>query len=78
MANALDSFPSIDRQLRQALAAPPPGVEAQLLMSPRPRTGWEPNVFPENARQAAVLVLSYPDPDGARLVLTQRLSLIHI
>ncbi|NIR61535.1 MAG: CoA pyrophosphatase [Gammaproteobacteria bacterium] len=72
MAHPLESFANVSRRLRTAMASPPPGVEAQLLMSPRPRTGWEPNVFPEGARQAAVLVLSYADPDGARLVLTQR------
>lgn len=61
--------------LSERLTGELPGVEAQLRMSPRPRHGWEPDVFPDGCRRAAALLLVYPLRDRARLVLTQRADL---
>lgn len=61
--------------LRRRLARELPGVEAQLRMSPRPRHGWDPDVFPADCRQAAGLLLVYPLEDRPRVVLTQRADL---
>lgn len=58
--------------LRERLEQPLPGPDAHLRMSPRPRHGWEPGVCPEDARQAAGLILLYPSEQTSRLVLTQR------
>jgi len=52
-----------------------PGIAAQLRMSPRPRHGWEPNVYPADCRRAAGLLLVYPLDGQARIVLTQRADL---
>jgi len=61
--------------LRRRLALELPGVEAQLRMSPRPRHGWRPDVYPDDCRQAAGLLLVYPLEGRARIVLTQRADL---
>ena len=59
--------------LRVRLAQPLPGPEAQLRFAPEPRLkGWQPQLDPETARQAAALVLIYPGPDGASIALTVR------
>ncbi len=72
MSDLLESIDALAGHLKAALAAPLPGVEAQLLMSPAPRRGWKPNLFPDDCRQAAVLLVTYASSDGPRLVLTQR------
>jgi 8-oxo-dGTP pyrophosphatase MutT (NUDIX family) len=47
-------------KLREALAGPLPGLEAQLRMAPSPRLGWDPLKFPDGARDGAGLLLVYP------------------
>lgn len=62
-------------RLRQALARPLPGLEAQLRMAPSPRIGWDPLKFPDGAHDGAALLLVYPTfadaaasrPDGETL-----------
>src|SRR3972149_3261426 len=59
-------------RLREALAAPLPGLDAQLRMAPSPRTGWDPTRFPDGARDGAGLVLLCPAGEGLHLPLTVR------
>jgi 8-oxo-dGTP pyrophosphatase MutT (NUDIX family) len=61
-------------RLRAALARPLPGLPAQMGMSPHPRPGTDRILDPFlDCRRAAVLVLFYPDAQGAlRIVLTRR------
>jgi 8-oxo-dGTP pyrophosphatase MutT (NUDIX family) len=63
---------TIINHLRQALSKPLPGLEAQLRMAPRPRTGWDPLKFPDDARAAAALLLLYPHHDTVNITLTVR------
>jgi 8-oxo-dGTP pyrophosphatase MutT (NUDIX family) len=58
--------------LRQALASPLPGLEAQLRMAPQPRAGWDPNRVPGGLRDAAALVLVYPHGGRLHVPLTVR------
>jgi 8-oxo-dGTP pyrophosphatase MutT (NUDIX family) len=46
--------------LREALARPLPGLDAQLRLAPSPRLGWDPLAFPAGAKNGAGLVLVYP------------------
>ena len=62
----------ISARLRQALAAPLPGLEAQLRMAPRPRVGWDPDRVPDGLRDAAALVLLYPHDGRLHVPLTVR------
>jgi 8-oxo-dGTP pyrophosphatase MutT (NUDIX family) len=62
----------IAARLRQALAAPLPGLEAQLRMAPQPRVGWDPNRVPDGLRDAAALVLLYPHDGRLHVPLTVR------
>ncbi len=64
--------PLLLRQLCQRLDGQLPGPPAQVTMSPRPRTGWEPGVLPDGCRHAAGLVLIYPIDGRSHLLLTQR------
>jgi 8-oxo-dGTP pyrophosphatase MutT (NUDIX family) len=59
-------------RLRKALAAPLPGLDAQLMMAPSPRLGWDPLEFPDGARDGAALLLVYPHDDTLHLALTVR------
>ena len=63
---------TIINQLREALSKPLPGLDAQLRMAPRPRTGWDPLRFPEDARAAAALLLVYPHDETVHIILTVR------
>jgi 8-oxo-dGTP pyrophosphatase MutT (NUDIX family) len=63
---------TIINQLRSALARPLPGLDAQLQMAPRPRVGWDPLKFPDDARAAAALLLLYPHNDTVNITLTVR------
>ena len=63
---------TIINQLREALSKPLPGLDAQLRMAPRPRTGWDPLRFPEDARAAAALLLIYPHDETVHITLTVR------
>ena len=58
--------------LRQRLARPLPGLEAQLRMAPRPRGGAEPVVDLETLRPAAALLLVYPYEGAWHVPLTVR------
>jgi len=62
----------ISARLRQALAAPLPGLVAQLRMAPQPRVGWDPNRVPDGLRDAAALVLLYPHDGRLHVPLTVR------
>jgi 8-oxo-dGTP pyrophosphatase MutT (NUDIX family) len=66
------SLEAIVARVRKALAEPLPGLPAQRLMAPVPRTGWRPAALPEDARRAAGLVLLYPWNNEAHLALTLR------
>lgn len=63
---------TIISQLRAALSRPLPGLEAQLRMAPKPRAGWDPLEFPEDARAGAALLLVYPHVDTVHIALTVR------
>lgn len=63
---------TFESQLRDALALALPGLEAQLLMAPTPRVGWDPAVVPEGLRDAAGLILVYPIAEGWGMPLTVR------
>lgn len=55
------------------LGEPLPGARAQAGFAPVPLIeGWEPDLRPESARRAAVLLLLYPGPDGPTIPLTVR------
>jgi len=66
------TFEALERLLVERLALPLPGVDAQLLLAPRPRYGWEPGLLPQGLRRAGVLLLLYPSAAGPVLVLTVR------
>src|SRR5688572_7181830 len=63
---------TIIRQLRAAMSEPLPGLEAQLRMAPKPRAGWDPLKFPDDARVGAALLLVYPHDDTVHIPLTVR------
>jgi 8-oxo-dGTP pyrophosphatase MutT (NUDIX family) len=65
-------MPTIADAIRERLARPLPGLDAQLRMAPRPRPGWDPGHLPEGLRHAAGLVLLYPHGDTLQLALTLR------
>jgi 8-oxo-dGTP pyrophosphatase MutT (NUDIX family) len=65
----MDSLP---RALKRALAAPLPGLEAQLRMAPRFPEGPEPRTQREGLRHAAALLLLYPHAEQWQLPLTVR------
>ena len=58
--------------VRDRLARPLPGLDAQLRMAPRPRPGWDPHALPDGLRAAAGLILLYPHDDALLLPLTLR------
>lgn len=65
----------LERSLRVKLAETLPGIEAQMRFAPAPpRAGWKAGHFPEDARQAAALLLIYPAADGPAIPLTVRAS----
>jgi 8-oxo-dGTP pyrophosphatase MutT (NUDIX family) len=51
-----------------------PGPQAQALMAPRPRVGWQPGRLPDDARPGAGLLLIYPHDGCDHIVLTLRES----
>jgi 8-oxo-dGTP pyrophosphatase MutT (NUDIX family) len=61
----------IDR-LRERMRLPLPGLDAQLIMAPAPRLGWDPLKFPDGARDGAGLLLVYPHDDTLHMALTVR------
>jgi 8-oxo-dGTP pyrophosphatase MutT (NUDIX family) len=64
------TFAEMERTLREALTRPLPGLEAQRTLAPVPRTPRPPSGTAHH-REAAALLLLYPNPD-AHLVLTVR------
>ena len=58
--------------LRRRLAAPLPGLDAQMRMSPRPRLGAEAGIDVNSLRSAAALLLIYPYEDAWHMPLTLR------
>lgn len=70
--HTLADFDALCARLRAVLAGPLPGLPAQTLMAPRPRTGWRPAFIPEDARKAAGLILLYPVDGEPHIVLTVR------
>lgn len=65
-------MPAFADVLRAHLAAPLPGLDAQLRMAPRPRPGWDPHTVPAGTRDAAGLLLLYPHERTWHLLLTLR------
>lgn len=65
-------MPPLPETLRQRLAAPLPGLDAQLRMAPKPRTGWNPHAVPDGLRDAAALILVYPHDGDWWVPLTVR------
>jgi len=64
---------TVETFLRSRLAEPLPGRAAQRRFAPIPAAkDWEPDLRPVHARQAAALILIYPDRDSLRLPLTLR------
>lgn len=61
-----------ENRLARALQRRLPGPDAQRLLAPRPRKGWQPGVTPEDCRHGAGLLLLYPEGDDSRLLLTKR------
>ncbi len=68
------SLRELKDNLARRLSEPLPGPEAQKIMAPRPRTGWQPGVSPSDCRPGAGLLLLYPKEGRAHLVLTVRES----
>ena len=62
----------MERLIRDRLAQPLPGTDGHLLMSPRPRHGWDPGEIPADSRPGAGLLLLYPHRGEPHLVLTLR------
>jgi 8-oxo-dGTP pyrophosphatase MutT (NUDIX family) len=63
----------LERYLRARLASPLPGPAAQRRFAPVPmRDGWAPDLRPDEARQAAALLLIHPTPHGPAIPLTVR------
>lgn len=66
---------AVEALLRDRLSQPLPGPPAQRRFSPQPmREQWAPDLRPEEARHAAVLLLVYPGTEGPTLPLTVRHS----
>jgi 8-oxo-dGTP pyrophosphatase MutT (NUDIX family) len=65
----MDSLPGA---LKRALAAPLPGLAAQLRMAPRFRDGTEPRSRHDGLRHAAALLLLYPHDGQWHVPLTLR------
>jgi len=67
------AFSAFVGDLVAALAKPLPGAAAHGLMSPQPRRVWPGGVAPANVRDAAGLLLVFPDArDRSHIVLTVR------
>lgn len=66
------SLRELKDNLARRLSEPLPGPQAQKLMAPRPRTGWQPGVSPSDCRPGAGLLLLYPHNGLSHIVLTVR------
>ena len=65
-------FADLEARIRKELERALPGPEAQNLLAPRPRHGWQPGVVPPDCRRSAVLLLLFPGTFGPALLLTKR------
>jgi len=66
-------WPAVESALRQRLTRPLPGPAAQRRFAPSPLDdAWAPDLVPDAARRAAVLILIYPAPAGPVVPLTRR------
>jgi len=65
-------FAELEERLRENLARPLPGADAQERLSPRPRRGWVPGHVPTGLRQSAGLLLLYPREGSPTVLLTLR------
>jgi 8-oxo-dGTP pyrophosphatase MutT (NUDIX family) len=63
---------SLPGALKRALAAPLPGLDAQLRMAPRFRDGTDPRNGHDGLRHAAALLLLYPHEEQWHVPLTLR------
>ena len=64
---------SFETTLRERLRQPLPGPVAQRRFAPSPLDdAWAPDLIPDAARHAAVLILFYPAPAGPIVPLTHR------
>jgi 8-oxo-dGTP pyrophosphatase MutT (NUDIX family) len=73
MRPVIRAFSSLTDDLISSLAKPLPGTTAHALMSPRPRRGWPDGMAPADLRNAAGLLLVFPDAsDRPHIVLTVR------
>jgi 8-oxo-dGTP pyrophosphatase MutT (NUDIX family) len=66
------TFEEVLTRIRRALASPLPGPHAHALMAPRPRREWPAGFNPARIRNAAGLLLLFPDSGHAEIVLTVR------
>jgi len=67
------AFSALVPDVVSALAKPLPGAAAHALMSPQPRRTWPDGIPPPTLRNAAGLLLIFPDADNrAHIVLTVR------
>ena len=67
------AFSTLAADLLSALAKPLPGAGAHALMSPQPRRAWPDGMPPPDIRNAAGLLLVFPDAlDRSHVVLTVR------
>ena len=67
------AFSTLTADLLSALAKPLPGAGAHALMSPQPRRAWPDGMPPPDIRNAAGLLLVFPDAmDRSHVVLTVR------
>jgi 8-oxo-dGTP pyrophosphatase MutT (NUDIX family) len=67
------AFSTLAADLLSALAKPLPGAAAHALMSPQPRRAWPDGMPPAHVRNAAGLLLVFPDAtDRPHVVLTVR------
>jgi len=62
----------LETLLQERLAGPLPGPDAQVLLAPSPRVGWQPGYVPDDMRAGAALLLVYPNAGEAHLLLTVR------
>lgn len=68
------TIPEVESCIVDGLSRPLPGVEAQLLLAPRPRHGWSPDFLPPGLRSGAALLLVYPRDGVPSILLTLRHS----
>jgi 8-oxo-dGTP pyrophosphatase MutT (NUDIX family) len=66
------TFSALIARLEIELQNPLPGLAAQLRMAPRPRGGWPEGFDSAMVRDAAGLLLLFPEHDRPHLVLTVR------